>query len=623
MRQQQTWPVVLHDLVRAKRNTLFPEVIVLETEYRTKHSVEDTRGDILADARAAGFVIYDIETEGANALDPARSTIICIGFGSTPRRATTHHWSHPCQQLTRELLEDETVVKVGQNSENFDQPYLEKKGFAFKGLTADTMQMFHLTNPDLDKNLAFLGSVYGDRPNWKGKNKGDLFLYNAQDVDMTCRAFVNLRRELKDLGLDNLYWNVVNPLQPVLRRISDRGLKKDEDKAMMWATRLTQAADQKERDLGLSLGWPGLNVNSNPQLKELFYKRLGLPVQYKRDSKTREMRPTCDKEAIKTLCEISNNPTLHAVNDVRSARNMVSSVLEVPTDDNGYIHPRLRSDKAANGRLNCVEPNGQNIPLVLREVYTADTPEHVLFELDWSQIEQRVAMVLSGDEVGLSLFVSGQDIHIATYAEAFGVSMSSVTPEQRNLAKFIVYGLGYGRGEASIAKANKLDPKKVAEFVRGYSARFKRYWDFREECLKKVADDYYLANFMGRRRWWFTRQITEMYNFLPSSTAADMMYQIILQAEAQLPKEATIRLSIHDAILVNSPKDVAREAFNALRDIMQRMWPEIVNASSRPEVVKRFYPNGWYCPVDGHVGNNWKACKKGDKALEQHLGITA
>jgi hypothetical protein len=107
-----------------------------------------------------------------------------------------------------------------------------------------------------------------------------------------------------------------------------------------------------------------------------------------------------------------------------------------------------------------------------------------------------------------------------------------------------------------------------------------------------------------------------------------MMIDELLSLDSQLPKEATLRLTVHDEVVVNTPKDCVRETVKCIRSFMQQTWPRIVEASARPEVVKRFYPNGWFCPVDIHLGTNWKMCKSKDaedvaarSALEHELGL--
>lgn len=121
--------------------------------------------------------------------------------------------------------------------------------------------------------------------------------------------------------------------------------------------------------------------------------------------------------------------------------------------------------------------------------------------------------------------------------------------------------------------------------------------------------NHYLANPFMRRRWWYTRQITEMYNFPPSSTAADMMYLILPLIDKALPNGAELVLTVHDEVVVETTRDKAAEVDRICTEIMQCKWPEIVETSVRPDVVKEFYPDGWSCQADGTFGTDWKACK--------------
>jgi hypothetical protein len=123
--------------------------------------------------------------------------------------------------------------------------------------------------------------------------------------------------------------------------------------------------------------------------------------------------------------------------------------------------------------------------------------------------------------------------------------------------------------------------------------------------------------------------VTEVYNYPMQSTAADMMYDALIELEAQLPKGAELCLTVHDEVVLNVAKDVVREAWNCVKEVMERTWPQIVEASAYPEVVRSFYPNGWFCPADVHIGRNWKQAKSKDPAdkavraeLERYFGLT-
>jgi len=220
-------------------------------------------------------------------------------------------------------------------------------------------------------------------------------------------------------------------------------------------------------------------------------------------------------------------------------------------------------------------------------------------------------MVLSADPVGLDMLVRGVDNHKAIAAEGFGIPYDQVDKALRHAAKFIVYGLGYGRGSSSIAEQLRRPKSWVDGFILRLKQRLSGWEAWRQSLEQQQKLHDCLVNPFGRRRFWYTRQITEMYNFPPSSTAADMMYIACRETDEQLPKGATVRLTVHDELVVVSHRDVARQATECMSAVMNQAWPRIVQASRRPEIVKKFYPQGWSCPAEAVYGlNNWRETKQ-------------
>jgi DNA polymerase-1 len=424
-----------------------------------------------------------------------------------------------------------------------------------------------------------------------------------------------------------LYYNHVLPVHPILRRMTKRGVNIDMDRGARWSMILQQNADSLEATLKEGLGDPTLNLNSSPQLMTLLYDKLGLPVQYNDDKKKGRSR-TLDANALATLSRLApENKILGSIVDIRHLRKMNSTFIE-PMMEKGRVHSRFGVSKAANGRFNSWDPNGQNVPEMMRDIWIPDSPDHVLISADSSQIEWRTAMVLSADPVGLELLSSGVDNHRAVAAETLGRRIETITDAERHAAKFIVYGLGYGRGAASIAAGHGLNFSFTKQFIGRFFQRFEVFARWRDALPELVKEQHYLANPWNRRRWWWTREITEIYNFPASSTAADMMIAELLSLDPALPEGADLRLTVHDEVVVNAHKDVVRETVECMRTIMQQPQPRVEAASARPEVVKRYYPNGWFCPADIHVGSNWKMCKSKDPldkiaraSLEKSLGL--
>lgn len=641
MRTQTFWPVVVWDLVKAKKESEFREVRRVAVEYSILPDAADHAAAVRREAQESGFISVDAET---TSLDLDEAHIKCYGVGSAQGRARVFRWTLEAQRLLYGLLTNPTIVKVGQNSESYDWPLFERKRQQATGEnwhiapnTCDTMLMFHLTNSDLPKSLDTIKTFYTDMEHWKDDSmyKGDevgLATGCAKDVDATTRSYLGLRQEIHNMGMDNLLYNNVMPLQPILRRMADRGIRKDVDKAEMWAQGMLIGAAKYEQMLRDAVGMPNLNVQSPKELMKLLYDKLGLPVQYTKDQKG-GMRPTANAGAVEALVEkFPENKILGLINEVRSAYHTVSTNLEVETDDEGFVHPRFGCAKAATGRINSWDPNAQNIPKKLREIYIPDTPDHVFISVDWSQVEWRIAMALSGDPYGLSLLAAGADIHEVTAAEGFGLPLSRVRDlvpgkqyNYRYATKFIVYGLGYGRGAQSIAQQLGTSKTWVEGFLFRFFTKYHVYEKWRKGLEEQVERQHFLANPFGRRRWWYTRQVTEMYNFPPQSTGADMMYVAIREADEQLPKGATVRLTVHDELVVVSHRDVVKEATECLTAVMQRQWPEIVEASRDPATVRKFYPQGWRVPAEPSFGpRNWMETKLEGEAqatFRKELGL--
>jgi uracil-DNA glycosylase family 4 len=661
-RAQYNWPFAVHDMARAKTESAFPDIVRTPVVVIRNASVTVDRDGLLAAARKRGALTFDFETSGLSA---ERDSILMCGFVARPDESRVYDWTTGTQRFFQEVLDDPALTIIGQNILNFDLPFAEEKGFTIPWTRIfDTMTAFHLANSSYgqtpvsgqqwgsgargargaEKDLAFIASNHTDIEYWKSKQAygSDLKGVCGLDCVATDRSATHpttgLIQELESYDMTDLYWKHVLPVHPILKRMTKRGVRIDMDRALRWKTIIDRTADQKEVELGKE--FPGLNLQSPQQLMDLLYNKLKLPVQTIDDKKKGKPRPTANAEALEFLAETyPQHAVLQNIVTIRHLRKMGSTYVDPGLRGDGFLHPSFGVSKASTGRFNSWNPNAQNVPEEMRDIWIPDSPDHVLISADWSQIEWRLAMVLSADVVGLELLASGVDNHRAVASETLGIPLESVTDGQRHSAKFIVYGLGYGRGVQSIAESLVQQGvfkdyasafAFVSNFVGRFFKRFKIFADWRERNVAFVKKNRFLANSFKRRRWWYTYQVTEVYNFPQQSTAADMMYDAIIDLDRELPKAATLRLTVHDETVTNSPKDSVRESVRAIRDNMQRTWDSIVDTSADPDVVRSFYPNGWYCPVDIHIGTNWRMCKSKDpedkrkrEELEKYFGLAA
>ena len=111
---------------------------------------------------------FDIET--------AEGQITCIGFAPSLKHAIVvpfsyNYWSHDDEEKAwtwvKDLLEDEDMIKVAQN-QTYDVSWLAyKKNIKVQGLIHDTMHAQHSLQPEMEKGLGFLGSIYTNESAWK------------------------------------------------------------------------------------------------------------------------------------------------------------------------------------------------------------------------------------------------------------------------------------------------------------------------------------------------------------------------------------------------------------------------------------------------------------------------
>jgi len=648
MRAQYNWPFAVHDLARAKAQSAYPEINRVPFTIIRQADAATHGAGLLATARARGSCTFDFETTG---LSFVRDQILMCGFVARPDQGEVYDWTVGTQRLFQELLDDPEIEIVGQNVLNFDCPMAEEKGARIPWLRVfDTMVAFHLCNASYgqtsvaeqdagtfrpggaaEKDLAFLASNHTDIEYWKSREgyRNDLKGVCGVDCIATDRAATDLRRELAMYEMEDLYWKHVLPVHPVLKRMTRRGVRIDLDRAMKWSIALEEGADKLEEEFKLHVGDPNLNLASAPQMMKLLYETMKLPEQFLLDKKKGKRR-TANAKAIADLAEqFPKHAALAELTKIRHYRKMKSTYIDPGLEsDDGRVHPKFGVSKTSTGRMNSWDPNGQNVPEDMRDIWIPDSDEHVFISADWSQIEWRLAMVMSGDPVGLELLARGVDNHKAVAAETLRKAIEDITDEERHASKFIVYGLGYGRGAPSIAQAQHLDLGFVHDFINGFFSRFRVFKGWRDDNVNFVKKNHFLRNPYMRRRWWYTWEVTEVYNFPQQSTAGDMMYDALIGIDGDLPRDATLRLTVHDEVVVNTPKDCVREVVEVIKTHMERKLPRIVEASANPTIVNQFYPDGWFCPADIHAGTNWKMCKSkdaGDKIarakLEKALGI--
>lgn len=174
LRQWQWRPIVVADLMKAKREGEFPELRRPKREVLWSPTLEEVRAfrdQILANPPPE--LGADIETANRMikmiSFAPSPASAICIPF-QDPEHRQWHYWPTAEAEaevwgIVKEVLES-PIPKVGQNF-LYDIQYLIQAGIFPRNCRDDTMLKHHSEFPEMQKSLGFLGSVYTDEASWK------------------------------------------------------------------------------------------------------------------------------------------------------------------------------------------------------------------------------------------------------------------------------------------------------------------------------------------------------------------------------------------------------------------------------------------------------------------------
>ena len=162
------------DLAKAKRESEFPEVRRPARDIYIEPDLDDLARYEKTFLIPAKRIAFDIETSG--------NQITCIGFAPDERSAlvvpftdyrigTGSYWPtlwHESQAwaFVRRVLAS-PKPKTAQNG-LYDINFLWKSyGMTVTNFEDDTMLLHHALQPESEKGLAFLGSVYTNEASWK------------------------------------------------------------------------------------------------------------------------------------------------------------------------------------------------------------------------------------------------------------------------------------------------------------------------------------------------------------------------------------------------------------------------------------------------------------------------
>lgn len=198
---------------------------------------------------------------------------------------------------------------------------------------------------------------------------------------------------------------------------------------------------------------------------------------------------------------------------------------------------------------------------------------------DYKQAEGRVIATLAQDEYLRGIFVDhNRDLFNELCNDIFGVD--NWNKENRVAMKSIFYGNAYGRGVNSITQelnlqGSTITESEVRELMRNFNNLIPQVMAWQAMIKHKVLSGEDLSTPFGRHRsfWLITDKnkadvLNEALSFLPQSIASDICLRALINLQPKLHGLATIRLTIHDAIIIECTKNNVTKAAGLVREEM-------------------------------------------------------
>lgn len=456
----------------------------------------------------------------------------------------------------------------------------------------DTLLGHHTLYPQLPHDLGYLTAQYSTHPYYKGegdywKEGGDInefWVYNCKDAAITHHAGMRILKELEQQGLDKFFFGHVMRAQPHLVEAIVHGLNVDQTVKQALAIEIGKDVAGFEDEFYRLVHectdddsyYP--NPSSWPQMKDLFFGRLGLQghgtstdkANRQHIMKNTRTRPI-DREMLAALDRFKKEDKFRST--YASAKESADGRFRFEFKQYGTTNApgRLSSSELINGEGG----NIQNQPVRARGFFVAD-PDCVLIYYDLAQAEAQVVSFRADIPKWKQQFAQARldgkyDCHRALASEMFKVAYEAVPtkdwdednhPTIRYVAKRCRHGLNYRMERFKLSEVTDLPYHRAAHAFMLYhkiTPELMKWWEQEEREFKRTREVY---NALGRR-FKVLQPVDDdvsksIVAYYPQSTIGDKVVQTWYQSQEddRWPTgHARIAINVHDNLVgIAEPK---------------------------------------------------------------------
>ncbi len=621
--QRHLRPVLHSDIQKAVRHhrdrLRWPEPVV------RYNPPPDVVREFFADAAKNDWLLsYDVETDGIDALN---ADLRCIGIGTDNEvlmlgflsiDGTSRFYSpaeeEDIKRLLREVFDERSKIRIcGHNAGYFDRLVVEQHLGVTPAPLVDTLLLHKLGASEYRHSLGFVGSVLTDVPAWKADHAGvtaktdeELHEYCATDVAVTARIVQPLLEMVYDRKQTHLIEKDLR-MQSLCAGMRRMGIRIHEP---------TRAAHEEEQT-AVARKWlgklrriePDINPNSPTQLRHLLFTKWSLPPhEYTLSGEPSTSASSLRALSVNPLADEEQQEFIQALRFYRRAEKLLSTYIrkfapETGVVKDGYVYPDYNSHGTVTGRLSSSNPNFQNIPFNLRDMFIP--PDGCVFVgADYDQLELRFAAALANAKHYLDAFEKKEiDPHNLTADLMFGEVFWNAEgapdtkmgkgkgqfKQLRNLAKTICFASLYG---ASAPKVHEIiqraedddgnmlyahyDLRQIRLLHRRWKSKAPEFEAWWKSAMRKFALDGYIEEVVWMRRRYFAEEdYNAILNFgVQAGGFAVVAMSMLELVEKHIPFDFDNKIGLvnqlHDAVLLSVPEARAEEVKQIVDETLTR-----------------------------------------------------
>jgi len=567
---------------------------------------------------------YDVETDG---IDSLNAGLRCIGIGTENEvlmlgflsidgvsRFYSPSDEEEIKRLLREVFDEQSKVRIcGHNAGYFDRLVVEQHLGVTPAPLVDTLLLHKLAASEYRHSLGFVGSVLTDVPAWKADHAGvtaktdkELHEYCATDVAVTARVVQPLLEMVYERKQTHLIDKDLR-MQSLCAGMRRMGIRIHEPTRLLHEEAQTEAAVKWRTKLQRIQ--PDINPNSTAQLRRLLFDKWALPPhEYTLSGEPSTSVASLRSLSVNPLADEEQREFLQALRFYRRAEKLLSTYIRKFAPNagvvkDGYVYPDYNSHGTVTGRLSSSNPNFQNIPFNLRDMFIP--PDGCVFVgADYDQLELRFAAALANAQHYLDAFEKKEiDPHNLTADLMFGDVFWNAEgapdtkmgkgkgqfKQLRNLAKTICFASLYGAsapkvheiiGRAEDDAGNMLYAHYDLRQIRVLHRRWKSKAPEFEQWWKNTVDQYKMDGYIEevvwmRRRYFAEEDYNAILNFgVQAGGFAVVAMSMLELVEKHIPFDFDNKIGLvnqlHDAVLLSVPEERAEEVKQIVDETLTR-----------------------------------------------------